>query len=122
MNLSFASSSKLVSGVASATAFAVAFFAAGCHHPDPTNPVSSAGPPAAVAVVSRAPLSNTLEVAGEFLPFQEVELHAKVAGYIKHIGVDIGDKVKVGEVLATLDIPELTAQVEGADAGVRQTQ
>jgi multidrug efflux pump subunit AcrA (membrane-fusion protein) len=63
-----------------------------------------------------------LNVAGEFLPFQEVELHAKVAGYIRHIGVDIGDRVKTGQVLATLDIPELTAQVQGADAGVRQTQ
>jgi RND family efflux transporter MFP subunit len=122
MNLSSASSSKLVAGMASATALAVVFFTSGCHHPDPTNSVPSAGSPAAVAIVSRAPLSNTLEVAGEFLPLQEVELHAKVAGYIKHIGVDIGDKVKVGEVLATLDIPELTAQVEGADAGVRQTQ
>ncbi len=59
---------------------------------------------------------------GEFIPFQEVELHAKVAGYIRHIYVDIGDKVKTGQVLATLDIPELTAQVQGADAGVRQTQ
>jgi len=67
-------------------------------------------------------LSNTLVTAGEFLPFQEVELHAKVAGYIKRITVDIGDKVRAGQVLATLDIPEITAQVQGADAGVRQTQ
>ena len=79
-------------------------------------------PIAPVAVVSRAPLANTLNVAGEFLPLQEVELHARVAGYIRHIGVDIGDRVKAGQVVATLDVPELTAQVEGADAGVRQTQ
>jgi RND family efflux transporter MFP subunit len=61
-------------------------------------------------------------VAGEFLPYQEVELHAKVAGYIKRINVDIGDHVKTGQVLATLDIPELQAQVQGAMAGVRQTR
>lgn len=79
-------------------------------------------PIAPIAVATRAPLSNTLNVAGEFIPFQEVELHAKVAGYIKHIYVDIGDRVKMGQVLATLDVPELTAQVEGADAGVRRTQ
>lgn len=53
---------------------------------------------------------------------QEVELHAKVAGYIRRINVDIGDRVRVGQVLATLDVPELAAQVQGADAGVRQTQ
>jgi RND family efflux transporter MFP subunit len=67
-------------------------------------------------------MANTLQVAGEFLPYQEVELHAEVAGYIRHIGVDIGDRVKAGQVLATLDIPELEAQVQGATAGVRQTQ
>lgn len=79
-------------------------------------------PVALVATVERAHLQNTLQVAGEFIPFQEVELHAKVAGFIRHIGVDIGDRVKAGQVLATLDVPELVAQVQGADAGVRQSQ
>jgi RND family efflux transporter MFP subunit len=99
---------------------AFVFFAAGCRDKD-ENPAATP-PIASVAVVTRAQLSNTLSVAGEFIPFQEVELHAKVPGYIRHISVDIGDKVRTGEVLATLDIPELTAQVQGADAGVRQTQ
>ncbi len=95
----------------------------GCRHGDDSKSESAPSSPIApIAVAVRAPLTNTLNVAGEFLPFQEVELHAKVAGYIRHINVDIGDKVKEGEVLATLDIPELTAQVEGADAGVRQSQ
>lgn len=79
-------------------------------------------PIAPVALASRGELANTLQVAGEFLPYQEVELHAKVAGYIRRINVDIGDHVKAGEVLATLDIPELQAQVQGASAGVRQTR
>ena len=77
---------------------------------------------APVAEVVRAPLSKTLDVAGEFYPYQEVELHAKVAGYIRRINVDIGDKVRAGEVLATLDVPELTAQAAGANAGVEQTR
>ena len=76
-----------------------------------------ASPIAPIAIAVRAPLTNTLDVAGEFLPFQEVELHAKVAGYIRHISVDIGDKVKAGQVLATLDIPELTAQVARRERG-----
>jgi RND family efflux transporter MFP subunit len=79
-------------------------------------------PIAPVVPASRATLANTLTVAGEFLPYQEVELHAKVAGYIRSIHVDIGDKVKQGEVLAVLDVPELQAQVQGAQAGVRQSQ
>ncbi len=99
-----------------------ALICAGCRHSENDASTQVTVPIAPVATVSRAPLTNTLNVAGEFLPFQQVELHARVAGYIRHISVDIGDRVKTGQVLATLDIPELTAQVQGADAGVRQTQ
>lgn len=79
-------------------------------------------PRAAVAMVKRGEISNTLSIAGEFLPYQEVELHAKVAGYIRKINVDIGDHVRTGEVLAVLEVPELAAQVQGADAGIRHSQ
>lgn len=77
---------------------------------------------AAVATVKRGPVEKSLTVAGEFVPFQEVELHAKVAGFIRHINVDIGDRVRAGQVLATLEVPELNAQVSGAEAGVRHSQ
>jgi hydrophobic/amphiphilic exporter-1 (mainly G- bacteria), HAE1 family len=56
------------------------------------------------------------------VPFQEVELHAKVAGFIRKINVDIGDRVRAGQVLATLEVPELNAQVSGAEAAVRHSQ
>jgi RND family efflux transporter MFP subunit len=95
--------------------------AVGCHDSDVQRDKASA-PVAPVAVVERGQLANKLQVAGEFLPYQEVELHAKVAGYIKRINVDIGDRVKTGQVLAILDVPELEAQVQGATAGVRQTR
>lgn len=77
---------------------------------------------AAVATVRRGPVEKSLTVAGEFVPFQEVELHAKVAGFIRQINVDIGDRVRAGQVLATLEVPELNAQVSGAEAGVRHSQ
>jgi len=78
--------------------------------------------PAAFAIVKRAPIGNTFSVAGEFDPYQEIEVHAKVAGYIRKINVDIGDRVKTGEVLAVLEVPELVAQLQGAGAGVRHSQ
>jgi RND family efflux transporter MFP subunit len=79
-------------------------------------------PHAAVALVKRGPISNSVSIAGEFLPYQEVELHGKVAGYIRKINVDIGDHVRTGQVLALLEVPELNAQVSGAEAGVRHSQ
>jgi RND family efflux transporter MFP subunit len=81
-----------------------------------------AAPRAAVAVVKRQTVSSTTTMAGEFLPMQEVELHAKVTGYIRKINVDIGDRVRTGQVIAVLEVPELNAQVAGADAGVRHSQ
>jgi RND family efflux transporter MFP subunit len=79
-------------------------------------------PVAPVVMPQRSALSNQLEVAGELLPYQEVELHAKVSGYIRHIYVDIGDRVRMGQVLADLEIPELVAQVDEAQSGVLRSQ
>jgi len=76
----------------------------------------------AVARVERKPLDNTITLSGEFRPFQEVDVHAKVAGYIKTISVDVGDRVKEGQTLAVLEVPELIAQMEGAEASIRRDQ
>jgi multidrug efflux pump subunit AcrA (membrane-fusion protein) len=72
-----------------------------------------ADPPAAVAQAERHNLGNVLTIAGEFKPFQDVEVHAKVAGYIRTINVDVGDHVKQGQTLAVLEVPELAAQLAG---------
>lgn len=72
--------------------------------------------------VQRHDITETLQIAGEFKPFQGVDVHAKVAGYIRVIYVDVGDHVKEGQTLAVLEVPELAAQLAGADAAVRATQ
>jgi RND family efflux transporter MFP subunit len=72
--------------------------------------------------VQRGPIQNTLTIAGEFKPFQDVDVHAKVAGYIKKIYVDVGDHVKQGQTLAVLEVPELAAQLTGAGAQVRRSK
>jgi RND family efflux transporter MFP subunit len=77
---------------------------------------------AAVVAVVRGNLASSLTVAGQFQPYQQVDLHAKVSGYIRWIKVDIGDRVRQGEVLALLEVPELQNQVEGAQAEVRHSQ
>ncbi len=59
---------------------------------------------------------------GEFTPFQDVLIHAKVSGYVNPIRVDIGDRVKAGDLLATLEVPELKDQLEGARATERSAR
>jgi RND family efflux transporter MFP subunit len=82
----------------------------------------SAIQPAAVVLAKRKPLVNSITLSGEFRPFQEVDVHAKVAGYIRKIYVDVGDRVKEGQTLAVLEVPELNAQLQGADATVRRAK
>src|SRR5208282_4676088 len=63
---------------------------------------SAIGRVVGVVPVRRTGLKITLTLSGEFKPFQDVDVHAKVTGYIKRIDVDVGDKVKTGQVLAVL--------------------
>jgi RND family efflux transporter MFP subunit len=83
---------------------------------------SSSGTPASVARVERRNMGSTLNIAGAFKPFQDVDVHAKVSGYIRKIYVDVGDRVKDGQTLAVLEVPELEAQLSGAEAAARAAQ
>jgi RND family efflux transporter MFP subunit len=76
----------------------------------------------AVALVKRSPIVNSLTLSGAFRPYQQVDVHAKVAGFIRKIYVDVGDHVKTGQVLAILEVPELSAQVAGAKADIQRYQ
>jgi RND family efflux transporter MFP subunit len=75
-------------------------------------------PTVAVAKVSTEDLSHGLVLTAEFKPYQEVDVMAKVAGFVKQINVDVGDRVKQGQLLATLEIPEMADDLRRADAAV----
>jgi len=72
--------------------------------------------PVAVAEVTRQDLIRGITLSAELRPYQEIDLHAKVAGYLKFITVDIGDQVKKGQVIAKIDTDELTADLAHATA------
>jgi RND family efflux transporter MFP subunit len=78
-------------------------------------------PTAPVVKVARRDLSNTLEIASEFQPLQEIEVYAKVSGYIKKLYIDWGTHVKQGQLLAELEIPELQQQLQQDEAGTRRS-
>jgi RND family efflux transporter MFP subunit len=82
-----------------------------------------APPPTVSTATARVgSIAEQLTVAGVFQPYQEIDVHGKVSGYIRHIYVDIGDRVRQGQTLAVLEVPELQAEVAGAQAGITQTQ
>src|SRR6202166_3335725 len=91
------------------------------HRHESVAAVPPSPPTVAVIAAHVGTISNQLSVAGIFQPFQDVDVHGKVSGYIRHIYVDIGDRVHKGQTLAVLEVPELDAQVAGAPAGITQT-
>jgi multidrug efflux pump subunit AcrA (membrane-fusion protein) len=93
-------------------------FACGCG--DAHKADASVVPRAAVVKVQRKNLSSTLEIASEFLPYQEIDVYAKVSGYIQKLYVDWGTHVKQGQLLAVLEIPELQQQLLQDEASVRR--
>ncbi len=91
-------------------------------HSDSGSAAASAIPAARVAVAQRGDIAHVLTLAGQFQPYQVVDVHPKVSGYMKRINVDIGDIVHQGETLAVLEVPELRAQVEQTVFELKQSQ
>jgi RND family efflux transporter MFP subunit len=75
---------------------------------------TSGAPVAGVAKVTREDLFRQLTIPAEFRPYVEAQLNAKVSGFLKDITVDFGDKVKAGQLLATLEVPELQDELNNA--------
>lgn len=76
----------------------------------------------AVAAVARQELARELAVQAEFKPYTEVDLHAKVSGYLRELKVDLGDTVKAGDVIATLEVPELREDLAKSDAATARAE
>ncbi len=94
-----------------------------CHTADSKSEARAATAPSAkVATAQRGDISHVLTLAGQFQPYQVVDVHPKVSGYMSRINVDIGDVVHQGQTLAVLDVPELKAQLQQTVFQLQQTQ
>lgn len=70
----------------------------------------------------RKPLRTSLTLSAELVPFQQIDVYAKVSGYIKKLDVDYGTHVKKDQVMAVLEIPELEIQVKQDEADIKHAQ
>ena len=80
---------------------------------------ASAPPPVDVITVQNAPSSFPLTLPGETAAWYESTIYARVDGYVGAWNVDIGDHVKKGQVLATIETPDLDAKLAAAQAKVK---
>ncbi len=74
-----------------------------------------------VRVISQK-LQTEVRLPAEIQPYEQVDVLAKVAGFVKWISVDRGSKVRKGEIIARLEAPELIAQRAEADSKYQGAQ
>lgn len=72
-----------------------------------------------VVKVGRRTLGRNLTISSELVPFQEIDVYAKESGFVKKLDVDYGSRVKEGDVMAVLEIPELEFQLQQDDAAIK---
>ncbi len=123
MNTIRKSGRKLLGGIAALSGLCLAaFLLPGCHSSSKVRADSQANAPhVAVVKATRKDLSSSLEIASEFQPFQEINIYAKVSGYIRKLHIDWGSHVKQGQLLAELEIPELEQQVQQDRASAQRS-
>lgn len=72
-----------------------------------------------VTSVVKKTVSRQITLSSELVPFQEIDVYAKESGYVQKLDVDYGTHVRVGQTMATLEIPELQAQMQQDQAEIK---
>jgi len=82
----------------------------------------TAAPTVAFTLLKKEHLSREVVLTGEFRAYQAADLHAKIAGFLRQIRVDAGSFVRFGEVLATVEVPEMDSDIAQTVAERRRTE
>jgi RND family efflux transporter MFP subunit len=77
-------------------------------------------PTVELVTVAKGKLSSSISIPGELIPYQQVDLYAKVNSYVKKLLVDIGSEVHAGQLLVVLEAPEINSQLAGAQSRIKQ--
>ncbi|OOQ59660.1 efflux RND transporter periplasmic adaptor subunit [Mucilaginibacter pedocola] len=79
-------------------------------------------PPVEVIGLQKGTISTSFNVPGELVAFQQVDLYAKVNSFVTKLNADIGSEVHAGELLATLQAPEVNSQLSGAESRLQSQE
>ena len=72
--------------------------------------------------LKKGQLSSSLQIPGELIAYQQVDLYAKVNSFVKKLYVDVGSEVKEGELLVTMEAPELGSQQAEAQSAIKSRE
>jgi membrane fusion protein, multidrug efflux system len=79
-------------------------------------------PPTEVFALKKGRLSSSLQIPGQLIAYQQVDLYAKVSSFVKKLYVDVGSEVKEGQLLAIMEAPELSSQLAGAESTIKSRE
>lgn len=66
--------------------------------------------------------STTIQIPGELIAYQQVDVYAKVTSFVKELKVDIGSEVSEGQLLMILEAPELSSQMLAAESRLKSQE
>ncbi len=75
--------------------------------------------PIGTFLLDKQSLSSSLTMPGELVAYQQVDLYAKVNSFVKKLYADVGTQVTAGQLLATMEAPEITSQLSGAESRLK---
>ncbi|RXK60583.1 efflux RND transporter periplasmic adaptor subunit [Lacibacter luteus] len=79
-------------------------------------------PAITVFTLQKDSMNTTVRIPGELIAFQQVDLYAKVNSFVKKLMVDVGSEVSAGQLLATLEAPEMNSQLSAAASRVKMQE
>ncbi len=92
----------------------------GCGHAESKVEVKKEQAPViATFDLKKEKLSTKLSLPGELIAMQQVDLYAKVSSFVRTLKVDIGSEVSKGQLLMTLEAPELSSQLSASQSRVK---
>lgn len=100
---------------------------AGCHSretriADAKQDSTEQVPVTEVVTVQKGSLSSSLQIPGELSAYQQVDLYAKENSYVKKLYADVGSQVRTGQLLASLEAPELNSQLSAAESNLKSRE
>jgi membrane fusion protein (multidrug efflux system) len=107
--------------------FSIVILLYGCHSDDgaqqnKAETEQAEAPVTQVLSLKKGHLTSNLQIPGELIAYQQVDLYAKVNSFVKKLYVDVGSEVKEGELLVTMEAPELGSQLESAESAIKSRE
>ena len=105
-------------------AFAVCLlFVLGCQTkaPEPASE-NQTDPSVEVFSLTKKKLPSSIQIPGELIAYQQVDLYAKVNSFVQKLYADVGSEVRTGQLLAIMDAPEINSQLAGAESKLKSLE